>query len=123
MAHFDPSAQKSIRVLLADDEDLVRSTLRLILKAQGYHVIEAANGEEALRKYQESSDNFDVVLLDLDMPGLGGEEALRRIKSHHPEAKAIFLTGGSTAPADQPFLQKPFDNEELIRLVRQVVAP
>jgi CheY-like chemotaxis protein len=119
MAHADRTAQP-IRVLLADDEDLVRSTLRLILKSQGYHVEEAANGAEALRKYHEAADPFDVVLLDLDMPELGGEEALRRIKTKHPHAKAIFLTGGITAPHGQPCLQKPFDNQELIRLVREV---
>lgn len=120
MAHVDRSAQRSIRVLLADDEDLVRTTLRLILKAQGYQVVEAADGGEALRKYMDSADPFDVVLLDLDMPVFGGEEALRRIQSHHPEAKAIFLTGGITAPTNHPFLTKPFDNQELLRLVREL---
>ncbi len=120
MAHVDRSAQRSIRVLLADDEDLVRNTLRLILGAQGYHVVEAVSGEQALSIYMESADRFDVLLLDLDMPGFGGEETLRRIQSRHPDAKAIFLTGGISAPANQPFLQKPFDNQELLRLVREV---
>jgi CheY-like chemotaxis protein len=120
MAHVDRSAPRSFRVLLADDEDLVRTTLRLILKSQGYQVVEALNGEEALQKYQESADPFDVVMLDLDMPGYGGEEAFRRIQNRHPQAKAIFLTGGITAPANYPFLQKPFNNQELLRLVKEV---
>jgi len=122
MAHAVRSAKTALRVLLADDEDLVRTTLRLILISQGHHVVEAANGEEAFRKYLESTEPFDVVLLDLDMPGLGGEEALRRIRTHHPHAKAIFLSGGATPPPNQPYLQKPFDNQELIRLVREVAG-
>jgi two-component system, cell cycle sensor histidine kinase and response regulator CckA len=120
MAHVDRSAHRSIRVLLADDEDLVRTTLRMILKGQGYHVVEAVNGEEAISKYMSASDAFDVLLLDLDMPGFGGEETFRRIKHQHPHAKAIFLTGGISGPANQPFLQKPFNNQELLRLVREV---
>jgi CheY-like chemotaxis protein len=120
MAHVDRSSQRSIRVLLADDEALVRTTLRLILRAQGYQVVEAVDGKEAFTKYQEAVDPFDVLLLDLDMPGCGGEEALRNIHTQYPHAKAIFLTGGNSAPSNQPFLQKPFNNQELVRLVQEV---
>jgi CheY-like chemotaxis protein len=123
MAHAVRTSQEARRVLLADDEDMVRATLRLILKMQGYHVTEAVDGEDAVRKYVEATLPFDVVLMDLDMPKLSGHEALQQIKRYHAQAKAIFLTGGATLPAgceDTAFLQKPFDNQQLLELVAEM---
>src|SRR5256885_13649932 len=89
--------QKSIqarRILLADDEEMVRKAIRLILRFSGYEIVEAVDGEDAVRKYLEASPPFDLVLMDLDMPHLNGTEALTLIRSHDPEAKAILLSGG-----------------------------
>ncbi len=120
MAHAIRSGGAVRRVLLADDEDLVRATLRLILKSQGYQVVEAVDGEDAVRKYLEAPHPFDVILMDLDMPRLSGEAALQQIQRHHRQAKAIFLSGGVSLPPGcegAVYLQKPFANEELLRLV------
>lgn len=121
MAYADRSAKVLGRVLVADDEEMVRGTLRLLLKSQGYQVEEAVDGEEAVRKYLEAPDAYDVILLDLDMPRLSGPEALKKIRRHHHQAKAIFLSGGWTPPdAKEVYLQKPFANDELLRLVGQM---
>ena len=109
------------RILLADDEEMVRKAIRLVLSFDGYQVVEAADGEEAVQKYLEASPPFDLLLIDLDMPRLNGAEALARIRSHHPHAKAILLSGGVhiSGLADTLFLQKPFENQHLIGLVRE----
>jgi CheY-like chemotaxis protein len=125
MAKLVRGSAKSGRILLADDEEMVRKAIRLILNFGGYQIVEAVDGEDAVEKYLEASPPFDLILIDLDMPRLGGADALARIRRHHPEAKAIFLSGGvhSGGLERSIFLQKPFDNQELIGLVRNTLEP
>ena len=123
MAKLIRGSAKSGRILLADDEEMVRKAIRLILNFGGYQIVEAVDGEDAVRKYMEASPPFDLILIDLDMPRLGGADALARIRRHHPEAKAILLSGGiqNGATGRSMFLQKPFNNQELIGLVRETL--
>jgi len=81
-----------IRVLLVDDHAVVRMGFRLLLQSVAdISVIgEADSGESACRLYMEL--NPDVVIMDLAMPGMGGLEALRRIRAHHPEARVLTLS-------------------------------
>ena len=83
---------ETIRLLLADDHAVVRSGLRLLLEAQPDLVIvgEAENGEEAIRRTAELQP--DVVLMDIEMPGMNGIEAARRIKAQSPGASVLALT-------------------------------
>jgi len=111
------------RILLADDEEMVRKAIRLILSFGGYTITEAVDGEDAVQKYIDASPPFDLVLIDIDMPRLGGAEAITRIRRHDPRAKAILLSGGihGTGPEKVGFLQKPFDNQQLMGLVRATI--
>ena len=111
------------RILLADDEEMVRKAIRLILAGCGYQITEAVDGEDAVEKYTHASPPIDLVLLDLDMPRLNGFDALERIRKHHSAARVILLSGGAHAlEASQiTFVQKPFDNEELIKRVRETL--
>jgi two-component system cell cycle sensor histidine kinase/response regulator CckA len=86
-------------------------------------VVEAVDGEDAVQKYLDASPPFDLVLIDLDMPRLGGAEALARIRASHPHVKAIFLSGGVHFSGLERvnFLQKPFNNDELLGLVQQTL--
>src|SRR5512135_2135854 len=124
MAHAIPSGKRLGRVLLADDEEMVRMTLQLILTGAGFQVVEAVDGEDAVQKYLQAPNDFDVLLLDLDMPGLAGDEAIEKIKSQYHHAKAIVVSGGVNAPAlpaGVRYLQKPFENKELIGMVRELL--
>ncbi len=123
MAKLIPGVVQKGRILLADDEEMVRKAIRMILAFSGYEIVEAVDGEDAVRKYLEAAAPFDLLLMDLDMPRLNGAEALARIRIFHPQAKAILLSGGAhTAEVDRIiFLQKPFDNQQLIGLIRETL--
>lgn len=114
------------RILLADDEELVRMVTKAVLSYRGYQIIEAADGQEAVEKYSAASGTIDLVLMDMHMPRLNGYDALVRIREINPKARAIMFSGGVHDPEDGighmekvAFLHKPFENQELLRIVRQ----
>jgi len=111
------------RILRADDEEVVRKTVRLVLGFQGYDVVEAGDGEDAVQKYMEAVPHFDLVLLDVDMPRAGGLDALARIRQRDADAKVIVLSGMPQSPAaDVVFIQKPFDYHQFLRVVREMLG-
>src|SRR5580658_9084773 len=83
---------RMIRVLLVDDHAVVRTGFRLLLQAHAEITVvgEADSGEAALQHYLEVAP--DVVVMDLAMPGMGGLEALRRIRARHPQARILALS-------------------------------
>lgn len=80
-----------IRVLVVDDEEVVRLGYRRVLSTDGFRVIAAGGGAEALELM--AGDRFDVVLLDLRMPGMDGLDVLRAIKERWPESEVVVVTG------------------------------
>ena len=121
-------AEARERVLVVDDEELVRMVIKAVLTYRGYQVFEASDGEDAVLKYQQAQPAFDLVLMDLHMPRLNGYDALLRIRQLNPKLKAILLSGGSQDPASLggdiegvAYLQKPFDNQELANVVRKLL--
>lgn len=93
-----------IRVLLVDDHDLIRYGLRRLLEDKGIEVVDEANsGEQALDKVRKLKP--DVVLMDVNMPGIGGYEATSRISVSHPECKVIILTAHSDGPLPKRLLE------------------
>jgi len=111
-------------VLLADDEDAVRRLLRLALEQRGYHVVEAADGVEAVAQLEANRGRIDVALLDLSMPRLGGVEALLAMRALEPRLPAIVMSGRlegpeiARAPTDVLLLAKPFRPDDLAERVR-----
>src|ERR1700728_3917289 len=87
-----PAGARMIRVLLVDDHWVVRPGFRLLLHAHGEITVigEADSGESACQLYVELVP--DVVVMDIAMPGMGGLEALRRIRAHHPQARVLTLS-------------------------------
>src|SRR3712207_6125530 len=83
--------QEPARVLVVDDEEPIRLTMSDLLRRRGYEVITAENGEAALALIHQRP--FDLLLLDLKMPGLSGIEVAKRARERQPEAAIIILTG------------------------------
>jgi len=80
-----------IRVLVVDDEEVVRLGYRRVLSSDGFNVMAAGNGLEALELMGD--DRFDVVLLDMRMPGMDGMQVLRAIKEQWPQSEVVVVTG------------------------------
>lgn len=92
-----PESVPSPRVLLVDDHEIYRAGLRGLLEEQGIDIVgEASNGEDALELVEEKHPG--VVIMDLNMPGIGGIEATRRIATLAPLTRVIMLTVSSAAP-------------------------
>jgi two-component system, OmpR family, KDP operon response regulator KdpE len=113
----------SSRILVIDDDPQIRRVLRTTLVAQGYEVHDAGNGEDALERLK--TGNFDLVLLDMNMPGLGGLETCRSIRANLDVA-IIMLTvrdgeldkvQALDAGADD-YVTKPFSSTELMARIR-----
>nr|MBK7067685.1 response regulator [Deltaproteobacteria bacterium] len=83
---------RSLEVLLVDDDELIRDSIGPVLRAQGHRVVLVASGEEALDRMKRGSPP-DVVILDMNMPGLGGRGALPRIRSLQPDVPVLLATG------------------------------
>ena len=84
---------RSARILVADDEAAIRFTLEMMLRRHGYTVTTASNGAEALALVEQQP--FELLLLDLKMPGLSGLEVARRACELQPAAALLILTGSS----------------------------
>ncbi|MEW6298076.1 MAG: response regulator [Thermodesulfobacteriota bacterium] len=119
------------RILVIDDEPQVRAMLRQMLEREGYEVVEAEEGEEGLRRYQEQP--VDLVITDILMPQKEGIETIRTLRRTNPGVKIIAISGGGRMskldllPIAQTFgavrtLAKPFERKELLEAVRAVLA-
>jgi DNA-binding NtrC family response regulator len=108
------------KVLLVDDEEDFLSALAERLETRGLKVTTAVSGEQALAKLEE--EWFDLIVLDLAMPGMGGLEALKRIKVKQPEAEIIILSGQGSIKTSieamklgaEDFMEKPVDMSTLL---------
>jgi DNA-binding NtrC family response regulator len=115
----------TIRVLLVDDEEEFVEALAERLEVRGFDVATALSGAEALRRIEERE--IDLVILDVQMPGLDGVEALRQIKQRKPLVEVIMLTGHGTMQTAIDgmklgafdFLLKPTETEELVEKIRR----
>jgi two-component system, OmpR family, KDP operon response regulator KdpE len=119
--------QTGIRILVVDDEPAIRRALRPPLMELGFQLAEASRGEEALQALR--AQPYDVVLLDVNMPGLGGIETLRRIRAFAPRLPVLILTVRDQEEdkvealdlgADD-YVTKPFSTRELIARIRSAV--
>ena len=108
------------KILLVDDEDRFRTNLARRLRTRGYEVVEADNGQDAIKEVR-LDPNIDIAVLDLKMPGMDGIQTLQEMRAFNPAVQAIMLTGhGSLESAKEAgrleafkFLQKPCSVEEL----------
>jgi CheY-like chemotaxis protein len=117
--------QAMTRILVADDDPTTRLLVRGILRAEGYTVVTASNGQAALRKLREKK--FHLALVDIRMPGLNGIEVLARLRKRKTHPKVILITSDDTpetllnAIREQAYqyVRKPLHPEALVTLVRE----
>lgn len=127
-------AGKRCRILVMDDEDMVRDTAQVILTELGYEVVLSSDGEEALdiyRKAMESGNSFDLVVMDLTVQGgMGGSDAIVTLLSMDPGARAIVSSGYCNSPVMSDFkkygfkgvLRKPYNVGELTHAVKKALS-
>jgi PAS domain S-box-containing protein len=116
-------------ILLVEDDEKVRSLVAKILNKNGYTVLEACDGEEALRTIEDYQKPVHLLFTDIVMPRLSGPDLARRLLAAYPKMKVLFMSGyadgelGSYGDSahDMPMVQKPFLPEVLIRRIREVL--
>ena len=119
--------QPAIRILIVDDESAIRRALRPPLMELGFQVVEASRGEEAIQQLRAGT--FDAVLLDINMPGIGGLETLRRIRNFAARLPILMVTvrDGEEEKVEalelgaDDYITKPFSTRELIARIRAAV--
>jgi two-component system cell cycle sensor histidine kinase/response regulator CckA len=124
------SSKGTETILLVEDEEAVRTLARTILERYGYKVLDAANGDEALRIAQEFDGNMiHLMLTDVVMPGMSGRELTDRLISLHPKMKVIYMSGYTdnaivnhgVLEQRVNYIQKPFTSDTLAQKVRDVL--
>lgn len=114
------------KLLVVDDDEMVRACVTACLKAVGFEVIEAENGLEALEKYSSLGGEISLVIMDVTMPKLDGIDAAKRIREINPSSKVILMSGSSGRSPQEAkpdvFLPKPFRGKELYEAIRQVLG-
>ena len=128
-----PSAPqgKGRLILLVEDEDVVRRLLSRVLLDQGYRVVEACNGEDALDKLRGLSGSPDLIVTDLVMDGMGGIELAAHLAVLHPGVEILFISGYAQDQYALPkagkdsshFAAKPFRPVEFLAKIRSIVEP
>jgi CheY-like chemotaxis protein len=121
--------QGSETVLVVEDENTVRLVTVSNLRKGGYVVLEARDGEEALRIAANYGGSIDLVLTDVVMPRMNGPEMLRRLQERFPAIKSVFMSGHvddtlvhrGVIEEGLPFIEKPFNREQMAKRIRAVL--
>ena len=116
-------------ILLAEDNSDVRGLAKEILTNNGYAVIEAADGDDAIRRFMQHSDEIDLLLLDVVMPGKNGKEVYGKIRKVKPDVKALFMSGYTgdvinikgISDDTTDYIAKPLTPNEMLKKVREVL--
>lgn len=122
-----PDSDHKETILLVDDEQSVRTIVFKILRRANYNVLEAENGEAALKIAENHPGKIDLVITDMFMPGLRGPEVVERLASRRPGLRALFMSGYADqdartgVPPGANFLNKPFSGQELAKAVEVVL--
>ncbi len=115
-------------VLVVDDEEMVRSLMATVLEDAGFEVLTASDGVEALEVFNENSDRIRLILLDMMMPRMNGEEVYTEIRAKNPETSIILMSGFSEEQVTRgiqgdgaKFLKKPFQITALLDTVQDIL--
>lgn len=121
-----PATKRPRRVLLVEDEDMVRKVVSRMLASRGYEVHAAASGTEAMALFDGAGPDFDLLVTDLMMPDGGGLGVARELTARIPDLRVLLVSGYSPSgtegwdPARFRFLTKPFGSAELSRAIDEL---
>ena len=115
--------------MLVDDEELLREVGKEILGRFGYAILLASDGEGALELYREKGAGISLVVLDLIMPGMGGEKCLAEFLKLNPRAKVVIASGYSVNSrarnalnaGARAFIKKPYEINQMLSVVREIL--
>lgn len=116
------------KILVVDDEQIIRILLSSLLFNLGYDAVISENGEQAINIYEQCTSDIDIAIIDLIMPGMNGYETYEKLKSIDPKIKVIFSSGQvddhfSQLIQTQPgcaFLAKPYKMDQLSRILEEL---
>jgi two-component system cell cycle sensor histidine kinase/response regulator CckA len=123
-----PQAPHDVRIMVVDDEPAVRSVLARALRREGYTIVDACDGIEALRLLSSSSHTpVHLLITDINMPRLGGLDLARQVRAANHVRRVIFMSGDIEADTTESeghsvMLWKPFSLRALSATVREVLA-
>jgi len=123
-------AERSGTILLVEDSDAVRELVARMLENGGFDVHKASDGERALSLLRSGDVPFDLLLIDVVMPEMGGVELADMVASEHPESRILFMTGHSDEIVSgkgilgkgREYIGKPFSQEDLLKKVRGILS-
>jgi CheY-like chemotaxis protein len=123
-----PSLHGSERILLVEDDQVIRELVPRVLKHYGYQVLSATDGLEALELYMQQNQNFDLLITDVILPKMSGRDLANQLCSLQQTLQVLFISGHTEKDIvkygmlqdDIHFLQKPFTSEELTKKVRSI---
>jgi len=116
-------------IILAEDDDMVRILMKQAMEQQGYHVLEAHDGTDAIRVCENYSGSIQMLVTDVAMPGLNGRKVLDKIAVRHPDIQVLYISGYAhsaftefteTGP-ELNWLVKPFTTDSLLRRMRTIL--
>jgi CheY-like chemotaxis protein len=113
-------------VLVVDDEPGLLQLIVMVLKQHGHTVLSASNGVEGLMVYSSYHGNIDLVLTDVQMPGMNGIEMAERVRAINPGARILLMSGfvpdNLAVPGEFQLIRKPFMPKQLVEYVAQALA-
>ncbi len=128
LSRYVASGRCGESILLVEDDDAVREITSKVLERRGYTVFCAEAAEEALRLFQQHGGQIDLLVADISMPGMSGQELASRLRERTDGLKTIFISGFDPSVVDRgtlgddcAYLQKPFTMEMLAHKVREVI--
>jgi two-component system sensor histidine kinase EvgS len=124
------NSKKQKTILIAEDEEVILKLIASILALANYQVATASSSEEALNQAQAAEQHPDLLIADVQMPGMSGVKLAKKIKALYPKIKLLFMSGQSShvisdhalPAADVYFIPKPFRPMELLTLVKEILT-
>lgn len=128
-AYFDPDWNGSGKVLVVDDEEAICAVAKQTLERVGFEVVTAPDGREGIQTYLNHQEEIQLVLLDMTMPNMNGEETFRALREIKPDIKVILSSGYNEQDATNRFsgkglagfLQKPYMPNDLVKMIKKTL--